>query len=90
MGFEMIDPEENLDFGFEDIVDLSRRCKFSDCTHTNESHCAIKKAISEGTLSEDTFNSYYRDKNEAEYVSKQKNKTKAVDYMKQLKLFQKP
>lgn len=86
----MIDPEENLDFGFEDIVDLSRRCKFSDCTHTNESHCAIKKAISEGTLSEDTFNSYYRGKNEAEYVSKQKNKTKAVDYMKQLKLFQKP
>lgn len=90
MGFEMIDPEENLDFGFEDIVDLSRRCKFSDCTHTNESHCAVKKAISEGTLSEDTFNSYYRDKNEAEYVSKQKNKTKAVDYMKQLKLCQKP
>jgi putative ribosome biogenesis GTPase RsgA len=90
MGFEMIDPEENLDFGFDDMVDLSRGCKFSDCTHTNEPHCAVRKAISDGTLSEDTFNSYYRDKNEAEYVSKQKNKTKAVDYMKQLKLFQKP
>ncbi|MEI4831507.1 hypothetical protein WAX78_18940 [Bacillus sp. FJAT-53711] len=90
MGFEMIDPEENLDFGFEDIADLSRRCKFSDCTHTNEPHCAVKKAISDGTLSEDKFNSYYRDRNEAEYVSRQKNKTKAVDYMKQLKLFQKP
>ncbi|PGZ94375.1 hypothetical protein COE51_22765 [Bacillus pseudomycoides] len=90
MGFEMTDPEEHLDFGFDDIVDLSRRCRFSDCTHTNEPHCAVQKAISEGTLSEDTFNRYYRDKNEAEYVSKQKNKTKAVDYMKQLKLFQKP
>jgi len=89
MGFEMIDLEESLDFGFEDIVDLSRRCKFSDCTHTNEPHCAVKKAISDGTLCEDTFNGYYRNKNEAEYVSKQKNKTKAVDYMKQLKLFQK-
>ena len=90
MGFEMIDPEENLDFGFEDIADLSRRCKFSDCTHTNEPNCAVKKAISDGTLSEDKFNSYFRDRNEAEYVFKQKNKTKAVDYMKQLKLFQKP
>lgn len=86
----MIDPEENLDFGFEDIADLSRRCKFSDCTHTNEPNCAVKKAISDGTLSEDKFNSYFRDRNEAEYVFKQKNKTKAVDYMKQLKLFQKP
>ncbi|PDY48760.1 hypothetical protein [Bacillus pseudomycoides] len=90
MGFEMIDLEESLDFGFEDIVDLSRRCKFSNCTHTNEPHCAVKKAISDGTLCEDTFNGYYRNKNEAEYVSKQKNNTKAVDYMKQLKLFQKP
>lgn len=90
MGFEMIDPEETLDFGYEDIEDLSRKCKFSDCTHTNEPHCAVKKAISDGILSEDKFNSYYRDKNEAEYISKQKNKTKAVDYMKQRKLFQKP
>ena len=86
----MIDPEKNLDFGFESIVDLSRRCKFSNCTHTNEPHCAVKKAISDGTLSEYECNRYYRDKNEAEYVSKQKNKTKAVDYMKQLQLFQKP
>lgn len=66
MVFEMIGSEENLDFGFEDIVDLSSKCKFSDCTHTNEPQCAVKKAIPDGTLCEDTFNSYYRDKNEAE------------------------
>lgn len=35
------------------------------------------------------MNCYYRDKNEFEYVWKQKNKTKAIDYMKQLKLFRK-
>lgn len=86
--FEIIDSVENLDNGFEDILELSMRCKFSDCTHTTEPDCAVKKAISEGILSEERFNNYYRIKHEAEYVSEQKNKTKAIDYMKQKKLFQ--
>lgn len=86
--FEIIDFKETLDLGYEEIINLSRQCKFSNCTHTNESHCSVKKAISHGTLSEQLFNSYYRDLNESQYVSKQSNKTKAIDYMKQLKLFQ--
>jgi putative ribosome biogenesis GTPase RsgA len=86
---EIINSVENLDNEFEDILELSMRCKFSNCTHTNESDCAVKKAISEGFLSEERFNNYYKFKNEAKYVSKQKNKTKAIDYMKQKKLFEK-
>ncbi|RFT66088.1 hypothetical protein D0U04_15775 [Bacillus clarus] len=70
------------------IIELSKGCKFSDCTHTIEPNCAVKKAISEDILLDEKFNNYYRFKNETEYVSKQKNKTKAIDYMKQLKLFE--
>ena len=86
--FKIIDSVENLDNGFEDILELSRKCKFSDCTHTIESDCAVKKAISQGILSEELLNNYYRAKNESKYVFEQKNKTKAIDYMKQRKLFQ--
>ncbi|MED2041475.1 hypothetical protein P4V58_31040 [Bacillus wiedmannii] len=68
---------------------ISKKCKFSNCSHTNETHCAVKRAISDGILSEEIANNYYRDLNEAQYVSKQKNKTKTIDYMKQLKLFRK-
>ncbi|QWU45507.1 hypothetical protein [Bacillus sp. NP247] len=89
IGFDLINHEGNLNIGYEDIVLISRKCKFSNCSHTNEPHCAVKKAISDGTLSEKVVNSYYRDVNEAQYVFKQRNKTKALDYMKQLKLFQK-
>ncbi|KHE67354.1 hypothetical protein [Halobacillus sp. BBL2006] len=89
-GYESKDAEDNLNKGFEDIVELSRSCKFSDCTHINEKDCAVKRAISEGLLSEERFNSYYQEVNESAYVSKQKNKTKAIDYMKQRKLFQRP
>ncbi|HDR7795631.1 TPA: hypothetical protein QCY19_004317 [Bacillus luti] len=87
MGFDLIKHEGNFHFGYEDIADISKRCKFSNCSHTNESQCAIKRAISGGNLSEEIFNSYYRDLNEAHYVSIQRNKTKVIDYMKQLKLF---
>ncbi|MFC0189434.1 hypothetical protein ACFFJY_14110 [Fictibacillus aquaticus] len=73
--------------GFEKILELSRNCKFSDCTHTNETGCAVTQSISEGTLSEESLHHYHREKNEADYLSSQKNKTKAIDYMKQRKLF---
>ncbi|PEW02963.1 hypothetical protein CN425_08600 [Bacillus cereus] len=89
MGSDLINHKDNSDFWYEDIVNLSRRCKFSNCSHTNEPHCAVKKALSDGILSEEIFNNYYRDINEAQYISKQRNKTKAIDYMKQLKLFHK-
>jgi putative ribosome biogenesis GTPase RsgA len=82
--------ENKLDFVFEVIIDLSRMCKFTNCTHIKEPDCAVKKAISEGILSKDEFNAYYREKNEEEHILKQKNKTKAVDYMKQRKLFREP
>jgi ribosome biogenesis GTPase len=85
---EIIDSVENLDNEFEDILELSKRCKFSHCTHITENDCAVRKAISEGIISEEHFNNYYRVKNEAEYVYEQKNKTKAIAYMKQKKLFQ--
>ncbi|WP_439876368.1 hypothetical protein ACSLGG_13995 [Bacillus mycoides] len=89
IGFDLINHEDNFDLGYADIEEISKGCKLSNCTHTNEPHCAIIKAMSNGILTADIMNSYYRDKNEFEYVCKQKNKTKAIDYMKQLQLFRK-
>jgi ribosome biogenesis GTPase len=82
-----MDSVKDLDDDFDDIVEFSKKCKFSNCTHTNEPECSVKKAISEGTISVERFNEYYRLKKEAEYVAKKKNKTKAIDYMRKLKLF---
>nr|WP_207751680.1 hypothetical protein [Clostridium rhizosphaerae] len=86
---EILDSVENLEDEFEDILELSKNCRFSNCTHTIEPGCAVKEAVSVGILSEERFNYYYRVKNEGEYVSEQRNKTKAIDYMKQKKLFYK-
>ena len=82
-----VDSEFKAEEGYEDILELSRGCKYSNCTHITEEDCAVQRAIEEGTLSEERFNAFFKDKNEAEYVSKQKNKTKAIEYMKQRDLF---
>ncbi|MGG4170091.1 hypothetical protein ABEW00_21830 [Rossellomorea vietnamensis] len=84
---DFVDTEFTAEAGYEDILELSRACKYSNCTHITEEDCAVQRAIQEGTLSVERFNAFYKDKNEAEYVTKQKNKTKAIEYMKQRDLF---
>lgn len=60
---------ESADFSksFADIDELSQMCKFSDCTHTKEPGCAVKKAIDTGNLSEDRLESFFKLKKEATY-----------------------
>lgn len=54
----------DLESTFADIEDLATQCRFSDCSHKSEPHCAIKKAIEEGILEEERFKSYERLKRE--------------------------
>ncbi|OGG15741.1 ribosome small subunit-dependent GTPase A [Candidatus Gottesmanbacteria bacterium RIFCSPHIGHO2_02_FULL_39_11] len=52
---------------FDEITYLSKKCKFSDCTHTNEPSCAILRAIEDKKLDENKYQNYIKLKKEAEY-----------------------
>lgn len=52
---------------FVDIDELSAKCKFIDCTHTNEPKCAVQDAISTGSLTRERFENYLKLKKEARY-----------------------
>ena len=56
-----------LDKTFQDVEQYLGKCKFSDCTHTNEPGCKILEAIENEELSQDRFNSYIKLQNEARY-----------------------
>lgn len=52
---------------FADIDELSTKCKFNDCTHSNEPNCAVQEAIKSGLLSKNRFESYLKLKKEIKY-----------------------
>ncbi len=43
---------------FREIHTLSNDCKFNNCLHVNEPHCAIIKAIETGAISKERYQSY--------------------------------
>jgi ribosome biogenesis GTPase len=53
------EPEE-LDGYFPELRDLVWQCQFSDCTHRVEPGCAVRKAVSEGTVRPARYESYLR------------------------------
>jgi ribosome biogenesis GTPase / thiamine phosphate phosphatase len=50
--------EEVLDTTFSEIAQFSAECKFSDCSHTSEPGCAIRRALGDGSLSQERWSSY--------------------------------
>lgn len=52
---------------FADIDKLSTQCKFYDCNHSSEPHCAVQEAIQEGFLSVDRLAGFLKLKAEAKY-----------------------
>jgi ribosome biogenesis GTPase len=44
--------EDSVSGSFDDIAELARTCRFSDCGHSNEPGCAILAALAAGALDE--------------------------------------
>ena len=43
---------------FREIFEFSKNCKFNDCTHRNEPHCAVKEAVTDDEINELRFGNY--------------------------------
>ena len=53
------EPEE-IDGYFPELRDLVQHCQFSDCTHTHEPGCAVRRALVEGKIHPERYESYLR------------------------------
>ena len=65
--FGVFSLESGLDEAFSEIMELSKQCKFKDCTHVNEKDCAVLNAINEGKLSENRYHNYLKMNKESIY-----------------------
>ena len=58
-GFGLVDLErEEIYKYFPEMLRVSDACRFVPCTHTHEPDCAVKRALEEGTISPERYNSY--------------------------------
>jgi ribosome biogenesis GTPase / thiamine phosphate phosphatase len=63
----MIAVGESIDDTFADIHELTEACRFTDCTHTVETGCAILTAVQSGELSDERYQGYLKLKKESEF-----------------------
>jgi len=70
-GFGTFDMEkEEVTSYFKEIFEFSKQCRFSDCTHTHEPGCAVRKALDDHYIAESRYQSYLsmlEDKDENKY-----------------------
>lgn len=45
---------------YPEIEELAQQCKFRDCTHTHEPRCAVRAAVTAGTVDETRYHSFVR------------------------------
>lgn len=50
---------QHLAQGFREFLPYIERCRFRDCTHTNEPGCAVMQAVAEGKISAERLASYH-------------------------------
>jgi ribosome biogenesis GTPase len=51
---------DGLQETFADIEALAAGCRFRDCTHTVETHCAVRQAVADGQLAPARYESYVK------------------------------
>lgn len=70
-GFGTFDMEpEEISSYFKEIFEYSKQCRFSNCMHTHEPGCAVRKAVEDHYIAESRYVSYLsmlEDKDENKY-----------------------
>jgi ribosome biogenesis GTPase / thiamine phosphate phosphatase len=52
--------EGDLDSAFADIAELAGQCRFNDCAHETEPHCAVREALATGELDPERWGNYLK------------------------------
>jgi ribosome biogenesis GTPase / thiamine phosphate phosphatase len=85
------DSASGLEITFNRIISLSQNCKFKDCTHTNETGCAVLKAVDKGIIDNSSYENYLKMEREKAHfestVAERRKKDK--DFGKMIKNYKK-
>jgi len=85
------DAGRGLEVTFDTIAGLSRRCRFSDCTHTGETGCAVIAAVESGEIDPASYENYLKMEREKSHFesSAAERRQKDRDFGKMMKNYKK-
>ncbi len=63
----LLETGDGLDDTFADIGETSAKCRFTNCTHTEEPGCAVRQAVADGSLGEARYRSFLKLRKETEF-----------------------
>ena len=70
---QLWDQSESLSSSFRDIEEFAAACRYRDCTHHMEPHCAVQQAISDGALEQSRLQSYFKLQKELAFIERKTN-----------------
>lgn len=56
----MTDNQSGVEKTYDEILELSKRCKFNDCSHVNEIGCAVLEALENGNISQGVYENFQK------------------------------
>ncbi len=83
--------DEGIATTYQLIYKLSAQCKFTDCSHTYETGCAVKAAVQQGEIDQGAYDNYLKmEKEKAHFESTlAERRKKDKDFGKMIKNFKK-
>ena len=88
--FGILGAEAGIGESFSDINALAADCRYRDCTHTSEPHCAVLEAVKSGDISQAHYENYIKLRGESafyqmSYAEKRKKDRDFGKYLKSVK-----
>ena len=84
--FSLSGMEEEVENNFRVILAYAQQCKFPDCSHTAEPHCAVRKAVEEGELSQEVYHDFLKLSQEAKMNVRELKKDRTSNKQKRGKV----
>jgi ribosome biogenesis GTPase len=82
---QLWDGEDGLHIAFADIETVASHCYFSDCRHQDEPRCAIREALTDGTIDAARYQSYEKLEKELSYLARKQDIRSAIAEKKKWK-----
>jgi ribosome biogenesis GTPase len=81
------DMQDGIKLSFEEIDQLSRDCRFKDCTHTHEKDCAVLEAVHNDEIDKESYENYLKMEREKDHFesTELEKRRKGKDLAKMIK-----